>query len=57
MLQNAIVALVVAAAAAWVVWSMLLPRRFRRQIKARMTEQEAKPDKDCGGDCGGGCAD
>lgn len=45
MAQTAIVYLVVVAAAGWVVWSLVLPSRFKRSLK--------RGGKDCG--CDGAC--
>lgn len=46
--QEALVFLAVAAASVWVVWSMVLPRRLRRALLARLGK---KPGRGC--DCGG----
>lgn len=48
MWQEALVALAVAAATVWVVWSMVLPKAMRQAMLARFGK---KPEKGC--DCGG----
>jgi hypothetical protein len=55
-LQAVLTWLAVAAAAAWVVWTILLPRRVRRALGTRLTRRRAPAaSEDCG--CGGGCHD
>jgi len=59
MAQTLIVYLAVAVAAAWIAWSVLLPRSVRQGLKRRLARQGAfrggsKPD---GCNCGGGCSD
>jgi hypothetical protein len=55
--QSLVVYLAVAGAAAWVVWSILLPRSVRGGLKRRLSPRRAPAggkDDDCG--CGGGCS-
>lgn len=50
--------LVTAAAALWVVWSVLAPKSVRRRLMARLTRRPAPVGRDGGGcDCGGTCRD
>ncbi len=46
MIQTVAVYVIVAGAAAWVVWRMILPATIRARLRARVS------GKDCGDDCG-----
>lgn len=52
MIQTIITYLVVAAAAIWVVWSMLLPKSLKRRLTAKKAVPAGKAG--CGPDCGCG---
>jgi hypothetical protein len=51
-LQTAFTYFAVTAAAAWVVWAILLPKGVRRALAGRFSRGKAGPGGDCG--CGGG---
>lgn len=56
MAQAVIVYLAVAVAAAWIAWSVLLPRSARQGLKRRFARHGPSSKSDgCG--CGGGCSD
>lgn len=46
MIQSIAAYVIVAGAAAWLVWRMVLPATLRNRMRARVT------GKDCGDDCG-----
>ena len=48
MWQGVVVGILVALAAAWVVWSMLLPAKVRRSIRERLGRAAPKGGCDCG---------
>jgi hypothetical protein len=52
MAQAVLAYLVTAAAAAWIVWSVLLPKSLKRRLKAGKAVPAGKGG--CGGDCGCG---
>ena len=43
MVQTVLTYLLVAIAAAWVTWSVLLPRAIKRSLRARLSPQQATP--------------
>lgn len=51
--QTLLVAAIVAAAFAWVVWSLLLPAATRNRLR-RLAGRPAAPASGCGGGGGGG---
>ncbi|WP_372395631.1 hypothetical protein ABMY26_10455 [Azospirillum sp. HJ39] len=53
MAESIIVGLAVAAAFAWVVWTILLPAAARDRLR-RLAGRPAPPAKNCGGCCGCG---
>ena len=57
MAQTAAAYLLVAAAAAWVVWSMVLPKGIKQAIRARLFRRKPAATNRAGCDCGGsgGC--
>jgi hypothetical protein len=59
MLQAVLTYLLVAVAAAWVVWTQFMPKALRLALKARFDGQKATPSGKSGCDCGGdgGCHD
>ncbi|MBI3516250.1 MAG: hypothetical protein HY060_19635 [Proteobacteria bacterium] len=50
MWQNLASYLIVAAAAVWVAWSVLLPRAWRERVRTRLSGAPRDGDTDCG--CG-----
>ncbi len=46
MIQTIAAYVIVAGAALWVIWRMILPATMRAKMRARVT------GKDCGDDCG-----
>jgi len=49
MAQDLVVYALVAAAAVWVAWRLLLPARIKRSLRARLGRRaEAKPCERCG---------
>ena len=57
MMQAALAYLITALAAAWVVWSVLLPKAAKRAIRSRLGRRKAAaagPKGGCGDDCGCG---
>ena len=55
MIQWAATSLLVAMAAFWVVWSILLPKSVRQMLRARFAQRKAAPTGKAGCDCGGSC--
>lgn len=55
MTQTLIAYLVTAAAAGWVVWSMLLPRAAKRAIRAPFARLRPAAGSKSGCDCDGSC--
>jgi hypothetical protein len=57
MVQAVLTYLAVAAAALWVVWSVLLPKPAKRALRLRFMPQKATPAGKASCDCGddGGC--
>ena len=58
MVQTAAAYLLVALAAAWIVWSMALPKPIKQALRARLSPRKAvAPVDKAGCDCGGsgGC--
>ena len=57
MWQDLIVLMLVAVAAAWLGWTLILPRRLQqrlRHVAGRPAPGTGSACRDCGG-CGGGC--
>jgi hypothetical protein len=55
--QAVLTYLLVAIAAAWVVWSTLMPKAVKQTLRAKLVPQKAAPAAKAGCDCGGdgGC--
>jgi uncharacterized membrane protein YccC len=54
-MQSLITYVIVALAAAWVIWSILLPRRARAALRRLMGRSETSAGSCCSGDDGGKC--
>jgi hypothetical protein len=58
MAQTLLAYLLVAFAAGWLTWSLLLPKTARRALKAKLAGQGGAPSSKGGCACGdGGCGD
>jgi hypothetical protein len=57
MVQAVLTYLLVAVAAAWVVWSTLLPKPVKQALRIRLSLRKTAPAAKAGCDCGkdGGC--